>query len=192
MIYHLTGTLILANEKFVVLETGGVGYQLFLPSDLLFTAMNQTGQTLSFWTYQAVRETALELFGFADKTSLEFFELLIETPGVGPRSALSIISIASADTLRRAISSGDTSYLTKVSGIGRKTAEKIIIELRDKLGSIEVETGDLRQEAEALEGLCSLGYSTQEARDALKQVDKEIVGVSARLKEALRVLGSRA
>ncbi len=146
---------------------------------------------ISLWTHLAVRENALDLYGFEHLNELNFFEMLIDISGIGPKSALGIVSIESIDTLKKAIASGDTSYLTKVSGIGRKTAEKIIIELRDKLVAHKEEAGSttLRTESDALEALKSLGYSNSEARDALKQVSADTEGTSARVKEALKILG---
>ncbi len=190
MIYRLTGTLSLLDDRSILVDVSGVGYRLFVSTDIIARLMHKGGETISLWTYMAVRENSMELFGFLEKETLEFFELLISIPGIGPRSGLSIIGIVSPDTLKRAIQSGDTSYLTKVSGIGKKTAEKIVLELRDKLGAQERETGDLRSEAEALEALKAIGYSAQEAREALKQVPAEIEGTNARIKEALKVLGS--
>jgi holliday junction DNA helicase RuvA len=191
MIYRLEGKLSYIDARFLVVSVGGIGYQVFVTSDLLATLFTKEGVDVSLWTYQSVRENSLELFGFVEREELEFFELLLNVSGIGPRSALGIIGIASIDTLKRAIQSSDTSYLTKVSGIGKKTAEKIVIELRDKFGSEKRETGDLRSETEALEGLKSLGYSQNEARDALKQVDQSIVGAGARITQALKILSGK-
>jgi len=125
---------------------------------------------------------------------MSFFDLLLDVSGIGPKSALSIITVASVETLKKAIATGDTSYLNKVSGIGKKTAEKIVIELRDKLhahkGEGEV-SGLLREESDIIEALKALGYSQNEARDTLKQIPHTIDGTNARIKEALRILGSK-
>ena len=125
---------------------------------------------------------------------MSFFELLLDVSGIGPRSALSILAIAPIDTLKRAIATGDTGYLNKVSGIGKKTAEKIIIELRDKLQDYKNDDdtpSSLRDESDILEALKSLGYTQNEARDALKQVPATTIGTNARIKEALQMLGGR-
>jgi Holliday junction DNA helicase RuvA len=119
---------------------------------------------------------------------LHFFEMLLNVSGIGPKGALSILGIASLSTLRRAISTGDTAYLTKVSGIGRKTAEKIVIELRDKVG--EEKEGSLQGELDALEALKSLGYSQNEARDALKKVPPD-ANTNTKIREALKILGGK-
>ncbi len=114
--------------------------------------------------------------------------MLIGVSGIGPKSALIILSVASIETLRQAIGTSDISYLTKISGIGRKTAEKIVLELRDKFGKFEGKgSSSLREELDALEALKSLGYSQNEAREALKQVKS--TDTNTKIKEALKILG---
>ena len=124
---------------------------------------------------------------------LSFFQMLIDISGIGPRSALSILGLAPIETLSRAIASGDISYLVKVSGIGKKTAEKIVLELRDKLSVGRNDEGKpaLREEGDAIEVLKTLGYSVGEARDAMKEVPDDIKGTNARVKEALKILGGK-
>ena len=114
-------------------------------------------------------------------------------PGIGPKGGLGVLAIAPLATLKKAIASGDTSYLTRVSGIGRKTAEKIVLELKEKLAKsgISQDAPELKEEADALEALVSLGYSQKEARDALAVVPQEVVGVERRVKEALKRLGGK-
>ena len=136
-----------------------------------------------------MREDVLDLYGFLDYSELEFFEMLLNVSGIGPRSALAILGIATIETLRKAISTGDTSYLTKISGIGRKTAGKIVIELRDRVGE-EIKDGSLQIELDALEALKSLGYSQNEARKALKKVTTE-KDTNTKIREALKILGGR-
>jgi Holliday junction DNA helicase RuvA len=120
---------------------------------------------------------------------LEFFEMLIGVSGIGPKSALAILGIASIETLRKAIGTGDTTYLTKISGIGKKTAERIVIDLRDKFKG-EEKGGSLREELDALEALKSLGYSQNEAREALKEVPSDF-DTNGKIKEALKILGGK-
>lgn len=188
MIARLKGTVGFIGGNFTVLETSGVGYKVFTTADTLRLLGKETEATL--WIHTAVRENALDLYGFRERSELEFFEMLIAISGIGPRSALGIISVAPVDTLRRAISSGDTSYLTKVSGIGRKIAEKIVIELRDKLGGLEgVYSTVMKEETDALSALEALGYSAREAREALKTVGAEATSTQDKLKAALRKLG---
>jgi Holliday junction DNA helicase RuvA len=141
----------------------------------------------------AVRENSLDLYGFVTTEEMDFFTLLLDVSGIGPKSALSILIVAPLDTLKKAIATGDTSYLNKVSGIGKKTAEKIVIELRDKLHAFKHEgsASELRGESDVVEALKSLGYSQNEARDVLKQVPATIEGTNARIKEALKILGGK-
>jgi len=191
MISSLSGICIHKDDKRLIIDVNGVGYSVFAGPDILMEA--EFDSTYTLWTYLAVRENALDLFGFKTKVELDFFELLITVSGVGPRSALGIMSITTVDTLSRAITTGDTSYLTKVSGIGKKTAEKIVIELRDKLESISSNEDiySLRGESDALEALQSLGYSQREAREALKSVSPSTIDTSARVKEALKILSNK-
>ncbi|MCI0620057.1 Holliday junction branch migration protein RuvA [Candidatus Wolfebacteria bacterium] len=192
MISHITGTLIESTLETIVLDVGGVGYRIHISSDTREHITTTTSETTSLWTHLAVRENAMDLYGFVEKAELDFFELLINVPGIGPKSGLAILSLASVETLRQSISSGDTTYLTKVSGIGRKTAEKIVLELKDKLGALEGEGRDFKGESDAVEALRSLGYSLKESRDALKQVGPDVVGTEARVRAALKKLGRAA
>ncbi len=189
MIAHIDGTILHKDEKFIVVDVHGVGYKLYVSTDTL--TICDEGAPIALWTYLAVRETALDLFGFLTREEMSFFELLLSVSGIGPRSALTILSVAPLDVLIRAIATGDMSYLNKVSGIGKKTAEKIILELRDKLQLLIKEDGTsytLRGESDIVEALKSLGFTQQEARDALKQIPPTIEGTNARIKEALRIL----
>lgn len=192
MIASITGTVRNLTDKYAVIETGGIGYKVYLAPDAL--AGLTEGATTSLSTYLSVREDALDLYGFKSEDERVFFELLLSVSGIGPKSALSILGITTIQTLEQAIGTGDTSYLTKVSGIGRKTAEKIVIELRDKLRAnvdMKEAPGALRAESDVVEALKSLGYSQNEARDALKNVSSDILGTNARIKEALKILGNK-
>ena len=190
MIAYISGKIVQKTDKSIIISAGGIGYQVFVSTDVLARSPG-VGETMELSTYLAVRENALDLFGFETIDEKNFFELLLSVSGIGPRSALSILSIAPMTTIKKAIGSGDTSYLTKVSGIGRKTAEKIVVELRDKLSALghKDDTGSLRGESDILEALQSLGYSLNDARNAAKEVPSDIVGTNARIKEALKILG---
>ena len=190
MIAYISGKIVQKTDKSIIISAGGIGYQVFVSTDVLARSPG-VGETIELSTYLAVRENALDLFGFETIDEKNFFELLLSVSGIGPRSALSILSIAPMTTIKKAIGSGDTSYLTKVSGIGRKTAEKIVVELRDKLSALghKDDTGSLRGESDILEALQSLGYSLNDARNAAKEVPSDIVGTNARIKEALKILG---
>ena len=187
MIGSINGKITLKTEKFVIIEANGVGYKINVSSDTMSKIKNDS---VLFWTHLHVREDALDLYGFLERSELEFFEMLISVSGIGPRGALAILGIASLNTLRKAISTSDTTYLTKISGIGKKTAEKIVLELRDKMG--ETSKGEsLQGELDALEALKSLGYSQNQARDALKKISSS-TDTNTKIREALKLLGKQS
>ena len=190
MISRLTGTVVHSDLKSIVLDVQGVGYKVFVTPDIFTKAKNGSGLTL--WTYLAVRENALDLYGFFSMAELNYFELLLTVSGIGPKTAMGILNAASVQSLQTAIQTGDTSHLTKVSGIGKKVAEKIVLELKDKA----IEVGEnpelksiMKNDADALEALKSLGYSPTEAREALKELPKTITKTNDKIKEALKILG---
>ncbi len=167
MISHLKGTIIYHDLKSVTLDVSGVGYKIFTNTAHIDGLAQKT---IELWTYLAVRENALDLYGFQTKDELDFFELLISVSGIGPKSAMGILTLATLPNLRHAISTGDTSHLTKVSGVGKKNAEKIVIELKDKLEGLSSDISySLSGDVDALEALKSLGYGEREAREALKK-----------------------
>ena len=184
--------MILKAERFTVVSTNGVGYRVFVNPDTL-QKIPEKGAKVKLWTHQHVREDALELYGFVHYAELDLFETLISISGIGPKGALGVLSIAPVDTLKKAIAAGDTSYLTRVSGIGRKLAEKIVLELKEKMAGrgVSVDAPELKEEADALDALVSLGYSQKEAREALAGVEPGVVRVERRVAEALRRLGGR-
>ena len=192
MITFLDGTIELKGEKFVVVNIGGVGYKVFAGMETL-RKISEKGASVKLWTHQHVREDSLDLYGFIAYAELDLFEMLIGISGVGPKSALGILAIAPVDTLKKAIATGDTSYLTRVSGVGRKTAEKVVLELKEKLAGrgVIVEAPELKDEADVLDALVGLGYSQREAREALSGVAQNIGGVEKRLGAALKKLGKR-
>ena len=190
MISHLTGQIIHKSLNSVVLEVSGIGYKVSMPSETLSEITKSGNKSLSLWTYQAIREDSSELYGFLNRETLEFFELLITISGIGPKTALSVLNASSIENLQMAISSGETSYLTKISGIGRKLAEKIVFELKEKVGGGKGElSGVMKGDADVLEALISLGYSEREAREAIKKLPKNVTGTSNRVKTVLKVLG---
>lgn len=174
----------------LLIDISGVGYLVRVKPE---TARRLAAQkeAASVFTHLSVREDALDLYGFETQEELRFFELLLSVSGIGPKSALGILSLGEVATLESAIAAGDTSYLTKVSGIGKKSAARIVVELRDKLGASGGEriAHDLRGDTDAFEALHTLGYSTEDAREALKRVDKAVLGTQNRLREALKLLG---
>ena len=182
MIGYLKGLLVHQDLKSVILDVSGVGYKISTN-----TASLGKNKTMEFWTYLSVRENALDLYGFKTKEELEFFELLITVSGIGPKSAMGILTLATLSNLRHAIGSGDISHLVKVSGIGKKNAEKIVLELKDKLVGLGTDVGNtISGDVDALEALKSLGYGEREAREALKKAEGDTA--EKKVRAALKLL----
>ncbi|ETB64136.1 TPA: Holliday junction branch migration protein RuvA [Candidatus Nomurabacteria bacterium] len=190
MIGRLKGNIVFTGDKFILIDVSGVGYKVYVSNETLSKSKEEDEVIL--FIYTAVRENSIDLYGFINNEDLSFFEMLLSVSGIGPKSALGILNIAPVENLARAISTGDTSYLNKVSGIGRKTAEKIVVELRDKLQSYKNENGEksLRDEGDIIEALKSLGYSQTEAREVVKKISPEIEKTNEKIKEALRILNN--
>jgi Holliday junction DNA helicase RuvA len=189
MISRLTGTILDTGPRLAILDVHDVGYRVFVTDDCLHKL--KIGAIATFFTYLAVRENALDLYGFPTRKDEEFFELLISVSSIGPKTALNILSLVSSEALSNAIRSGSTAHLVKVSGIGRKTAEKIVLELKDKLGAIldgELAAG-MSSDMDAIEALKALGYDGNESREALKKVDPAITETGAKVKAALKLIG---
>ena len=193
MISFLEGKIILKTEKYAIIETGGIGLRVYL-SEKTLSKIPQIGGSVKLFTHLSIKETGWDLFGFLTFEELEFFELLILISGIGPKTAANILSAASVDDLEEAIVLGDETILSRVSGIGKKVAQKIVIELKTKVKKIAKGTGDkfrVADDIEIIDALVALGYRVYEARDALKQVPPEIKGVENKVKEALRRLGKK-
>ncbi len=189
MIGFLRGNIINATDKFILLDVSGVGYKVYLNikeinlshyTDIDGAAKKQ----LSLYIHTVVREDALELFGFLEEMSLNLFVKLISISGIGPRSGLGILAAGSVESLSEAIQKGDLGYLTAVSGIGKKTAEKIILELRGALHDI---MGGINENEEVLMALKSLGYSERDVQGIIKEIKEG--SVEERIKKALKYLG---
>jgi len=190
MIAHLTGKIEYLKDNYVVVNVNSVGYKVFLSIYSLGKVAGISEVSLFIHTY--VREDTLALYGFLTIEEMEMFELLISISGIGPKAALGILSIATPKTIKTAILNEDPSILTKVSGIGKKTAERVILELKNKVADISV--GDKEEatiDVDAIEALITMGYSNTEAREALKNVPTDIKDVGARVKEALKGLGRK-
>lgn len=187
MISKIEGIVWDTNNKFLTVGVGGIGFKIFGTAETKEVA--QKGEKISLYTHLAVREDALDLYGFLSEEELGFFELLISISGIGPKTSLNILNISSVPALKKAVSTGDISHLVKVSGIGKKIAEKIVLELKGKIGVHEESGTSLREEVDAVEALKALGYSQREAREALKKVEEKFTGTSDRIKEALKILG---
>jgi len=185
MIGFIEGEIEYSSDKYAIVDVNGVGYKIYISANI-FKKLPKIGEKVKLYTHLHVREGILDLYGFLDKKELEFFEMLISISGIGPKGALNILSVASVDTIKKAIINEESSILTKVSGIGKKTAEKIILELKNKISD---ELGEVGVDDEAIDALMSLGYKVKEAREIVKKVPKSIEGVENRVREALKLLG---
>ncbi len=192
MISHLEGKILDKNEKFFVVDVSGVGYKIFSHSGIL-EKIPEKGQNVKIWTHLYVREDTMDLYGFLNKEELEFFEILISISGIGPRSALGILEVAPVSSLKQAIVSEDETFFTKVSGIGKKTAQRLILELKSKLAKTVVleKGGGFKEMGDAFEALVTLGYKQSDARRVLNELPKDIKSMEAKVKEALKRLGRR-
>lgn len=183
MIGYLKGELEQVKENYVVLEVGGIGYEVFLPSSAIMK-LPARGSSIIVYTYLHVREDALNLFGFLSRDDLEMFKLLITVNGIGPKGALGILSAISADDIRFAVLAEDTKAIAKAPGIGSKTAGKLILELKDKfkletafeqrmINQAQAPTASAiySKREEAVQALTVLGYSGTEALRIVNQVE---------------------
>ncbi|MBU0545847.1 Holliday junction branch migration protein RuvA [Patescibacteria group bacterium] len=191
MISILRGKIVADNgAKIVIMTPGGVGYELAVKEGL--TRIWKSGQETEVFTYLAVRENAMDLYGFANEEEREFFLKLLDVSGVGPKTALHILSLGSVEEISSAIAKGDVEYLNKVSGIGKKTAERLVVELKDKVTNLlpvhpEQSEGS-HAVADAIDALVAMGYSALQARDAVKMLDATGKTSDQLLREALRVV----
>lgn len=191
MIATLTGIVAEKIGETVVLDVHGVGYGLLVTAEDFGRLEN--GTTAKLYVYEHIREQAHDLFGFARLETKKLFELLLGVNGVGPKMALSVLSVGNSDEVRMAIAAGDVKYIQRASGVGKRVAERIIVDLKDKVGleGVELTTTGLLQgrnvlmQDEAVEALVALGYTPQDAAAALQDVDPDLPS-EARIKEALR------
>lgn len=189
MIAKLTGKIEYLKNNYAVVDVNSIGYKVFLSAYTFGKVAGMPEVSLFIHTY--VREDTLALYGFLTSEELEMFELLISISGIGPKAGMGILSIATPRTIKTAILNKDSSILTKVSGIGKKTAERVILELQNKVA--DMTTGEKEEatiDSDAIEALLTMGYSVSEAREALKIVPLDVKDVGQRVKMALRNLGS--
>lgn len=190
MLSYLKGTIKVKTERSVIIEVNSVGYEVFVSP--LFLEKAKRDETVELYTHQHVREDLIELYGFDKIDELNFFKQIISVSGIGPKSGLTILSLAPMAELKKGIIEGDASLLTKVSGIGNKTAERLILELRNKLedsGTEGIAGASGASDSQSIDGLMALGYTAREAREALRQVDKNVINVKDRVKGALKMIG---
>jgi Holliday junction DNA helicase RuvA len=190
MITTLRGTITEKSNSTVVLECGGVGYGVFVTFED-FGALEKDSAA-KLYIYEHVRENSYDLFGFRLWETKLLFELLLSVNGVGPKMALAILSIANVSQVKQAIATGDVKFISQAVGVGKRVAERVVVDLKDKVGLessedatgfLAVPTGNLSDEA--LQGLVALGYSVQDAAEALKNIDKNL-STEERIREALK------
>lgn len=188
MIASLQGKLSLIEDDYLVMEVGGIGYQVYV-TDLTRTAQRR-GESLSLFTHLVVREDALTLYGFSTRDEVKLFQLLLKVNGVGPRLALETLSTHSPDVIRRAVVNQADGVFSQVSGIGKKTAQKIILTLEDRV-TVDVrseEAGEISPlDMEIQEALVALGYSVVEAQTAIQSIPEDVEDdLESQLTAALR------
>ena len=200
MIAFIKGTVDSLSEGKMILESHGIGYELNIPASM-FDAGIREGEELKIYTHMSVREDGISLFGFLSREDLEIYRMLIGVSGIGPKAALAVLSTLTADNLRFAVLSEDVQAIAKTPGIGKKTAQKLILELKDKLSmpdldhyaaledtsAVSAATGGIQQDA--VSALVALGYGNTEALKAVRRVElTEDMNVEDVLKQALKYM----
>ena len=194
MISHINGVITEKFDSSVIVDVHGVGYEIML-SALDFDAASLDSE-MKFYTYHAVRETSEELYGFSSLAAKKLFQMLITVNGVGPKGAMGILSLGSPEDVRNAIANADAAYVAKAAGVGKKSAERIIVDLRDKVGLPShvgasepvASSADAGEPDEALDALIALGFTLKEATDALSGVDAALE-TGERVRLALKARG---
>lgn len=192
MIAHVAG---IVSEKFgnaVIVDVAGVGYEVQVAlNDYEHATLNEE---IKLYTHHHIREQSQDLFGFSTRAAKKLFELLISVQGIGPKAALAILSLGESEQVRNAIANSDAAYIAKASGVGKKSAERVIVDLADKVGmplyydnnAVTGATAPIQHTDEALEALMALGYSLADASLALEGVPTDL-STAARVTEALKV-----
>lgn len=191
MIASVSGKVIGVTKNGLIVETvSGVGYEIQVtPADKLSV---KVGSDVRFLTYLKVSDQAQDLYGFMNNEVRDFFCLLLTVSGIGPKSALNILSLGSIDSIQAAIARGDVKYLTAVQGMGKKTAERLVVELKSKIKNLNSKTDEGSVSSgplgEVIDGLISMGYSQQEARETVQSLEADGKTSEALLREALKIL----
>lgn len=200
MIYNVNGTLTYTEPTFAVVECGGVGFKCFVSMNTL-KDLSSVGTRVNLFTYMSVREDAMDLFGFSTQAELQAFKLLITVSGVGPKAAIAILSVLSPDRLSIAVSSGDVKSIQAANGVGKKTAERVVLELKDKMVGVGSASAASVVEGiqsvaassnaqEAVEVLVSLGFNQSDAAMVVGAMDKSL-SVDDMIRKGLKQLSSQ-
>jgi holliday junction DNA helicase RuvA len=190
MIYMLRGIVSEKNGDKIIIDVGGIGYGLIVTSQDFGGA--GIGKEAKYYVYESIRENAYDLYGFSSTDSKSLFEQLIGVKNIGPKVAIAVLDISDANTVRTNIAAGEVKFLQTAKGVGRRAAEQIVVELRDKVGAIVTDGAEgvvnragIGQQDEAVEALVALGYSAQDALTALEKVDTDLP-TEDRIKQALK------
>ena len=190
MIAHVSGVVVEKFGSSVIVDVHGIGYEIQLAAGDFDATVLDT--SVKYYTYHHIREQSQELFGFSSLTAKKLFELLITVQGIGPKAALAILSLGDSETVRNAIASSDAVFITRASGVGKKTAERVVVDLSDKVGhAIRTDVDSIGFSRiipgndEALEALMALGYNLNDATRALDGISTEL-STSERITQALR------
>lgn len=180
MIAHLVGTVTEKFENSVIVDVQGVGYELTISAP--DAEIVKLDDVIKFYTYHAVRENGEELYGFSSLAAKKLFQMLISTSGIGPKAAIAILSLGTPEEVRNAIANADSSFISKASGVGKKSAERVIVDLRDKVGApshfgatvtkFTANTPEIKDDA--LDALIALGFPLKEAAAALAEIDSAL------------------
>lgn len=187
MIAYLSGEIRDKHIDNIIIDVHGVGYGVFVTREDLSAL--ELDKSARLFIYEHIREQSYDFFGFIKKETKELFEKLLEVNGVGPKMAISMLNLASSEKLKRAIAEGDTKFIQGASGVGKRLAERVVVDLKDKVGLISSDSAtDFLQEDssdEAVQALTSLGFSVHEASEALRGIDKKL-SLEEKIKQALR------
>lgn len=189
MIGYLSGKIIEKDDSTAVILVGGVGYSVQLPVPVL--GKTKIDDVISLFTYTYVREDVLALYGFPQKEELDFFKLLLSVSGIGPKVALAVISSYPVEKIKNSIAKGDPNLLSGVSGVGKKTAEKAVVELKGKIGYKDTGSGASSgsENEDVYDALISLGFQRQEIAESLARLPDSVSGSEAKIKEILKTIG---
>lgn len=185
MIAYIKGNVLEKTEKAVIILTNGLGYEVFLSLRDWQSIEKDSAQ--EFFVYSHIRAEAFDLYGFKNLVAMDLFKKLLSVSGVGPKSAMNILGLAEIGDLKKAITSGDPSFLQKVSGVGKKTAERIVVELKEKfINDLSDIAGTVGGDRQVVEALLSLGYKEKEATEMIKKLQGTETDLSAKIKKALQ------
>lgn len=189
MIGFLKGIVITKSNNNLIININNVGYKVFANDYII--EKSSIDQEITLHIYTHVREQEISLYGFLTEEDQQMFELLISVSGIGPKAALNLLSLADVKAIKTAIVNKDISILTQVSGVGKKTAEKLIIELSGKVDCIDIESDKSNSDMDVINALKSMGYSISESRDALNEIPKDIDDTGEKVRLALKFIGKK-